>query len=57
MSVLPRCRAERLRRLLRLSVLEDLRRRRRWEIVVAPRAAALARVDPDSRPGCGVIQE
>ena len=35
--------AERVRRLLRVSVPEQLGRQRRWEIVVAPRAAKFAR--------------
>ena len=46
MIVLPSCRAERVRRLLRISVLEQLQRRERWEIVVAPRGGAFPGVAP-----------
>ena len=42
--VVPWQRAERLRRLLRLSLVEDLRRRGPWDVVLAPRT-------PSSTPG------
>ena len=48
MIVLPWRPAERVRRLLRVSVPEQLGRQRRWEIIVAPRAATFARAQ--SRP-------
>jgi hypothetical protein len=47
--VVPWRRAERLRRIARLSLAEDLRRRGPWEVVIAPRTAPNPPPTPDPR--------
>lgn len=47
--IVPWRRAERLRRVVRLSLAEDLRLRGPWEVVIAPRTASSAPPRPDPR--------
>lgn len=47
--VVPWRRAERLRRVVRLSLAEDLRRRGPWEVVIAPRTASSPPPTPEPR--------
>ncbi len=47
--VVPWRRGERLRRVVRLSLAEDLRRRGPWEVVIAPRTASSPPPTPEPR--------
>jgi nucleotide-binding universal stress UspA family protein len=47
--IVPWRRAERLRRVVRLSLAEDLKLRGPWEVVIAPRTASSPPPTPDSR--------